>query len=386
MLDDLLCGVDRSKLRNDLIQATTIEFSDIADWQSDDHSAAVCAFRRHSQKPSNHEYKKPRCGCDPSRLIRLVDAAKHVPDDQVSARTFFETNFVPVCIDATVKGHEEHSLVTAYFEPELQASSTPDEEFTVPIHARPKQLVDANYAPTGTVPDDYAFAWQFDDGNFGEAPDRAAIYADALDGVADVIAWLRDPIDAFFMHVQGCARLSMTDGSVGRVNYSAKTGHPFTAIGRVLIDQGNIEASNVSMKAIADWLRANPEQARTVMSQNRSYIFFQMSTVEDPELGPVGAAKVQLTPHRSLAVDMRYHSFATPIFVDASNVNGAPYRKLMIAQDTGTAIRGPSRGDLFCGSGDKAGRFASHVASPVKFTVLCPRDEVAEYVAKWNAS
>ena len=187
------------------------------------------------------------------------------------------------------------------------------------------------------------------------------------------------------MHIQGAARLSLTDGSAMRVTYAAKSGHPFTAIGKRLMEEGHIEPSEISMQSIAAWLRAHPDDARRVMNQNRSYIFFKESPLGDVELGPVAAAKIPLTPGRSLAIDMRYHTFATPIYVHASNVNGSDYCRLMIAQETGTAIRGPVRGDIFFGTGAHAGHMAGAVVSPVEFYLLCPRAEASDLAKKWMA-
>ncbi|MGN6448886.1 MAG: MltA domain-containing protein, partial [Brucella intermedia] len=190
------------------------------------------------------------------------------------------------------------------------------------------------------------------------------------------IAFVADRVDVFFAHVQGAARLKLRDGQVLRITYAAKTGHPFTGIGRILVADGEIPASEISMQAIRRWLAEHPDRADDLIWRNRSYIFFREAPVDDPDAGPVAAAKVPLTAGRSLAVDRLLHTFGTPIHVSAPTVtvfDGEPFARLMIAQDTGTAIVGPARGDLFAGSGEAAGEIAGGVKNDAEFYALVPR-------------
>ncbi|MEO0543208.1 MAG: MltA domain-containing protein [Pseudomonadota bacterium] len=363
-------------------RATIVDFGDIPDWVDDDHDAALAAFVRHRLKPANEIYNRAPKGCDPEALMQLVHDATAVAPG--FSRDFFEQNFVPVRLAReNGDGANERPIVTAFFEPEYQASRIRSDKFNIPIYARPKNLVARKDAPSGAVPDDFRFAWRNQDGSYGMAPDRAAIDQGALTDKAEVLAWLEDPIDSFFMHVQGAARLDLTDGTQMRVSYAAKTGHPFTAIGGVLVKRGAIPLESVSMQSISAWLRANPDESEALMHENRSYIFFKETPLGEAPLGPIAAAKIQLTAQRSLAVDMRYHTFATPIFVQADKVNDAPFAKLMIAQETGTAIKGPSRGDLFVGTGREAGEAAGGVLSPATFFVLCPKTGYQTYLEKW---
>nr|MCU0831750.1 MltA domain-containing protein [Rhizobiaceae bacterium] len=189
------------------------------------------------------------------------------------------------------------------------------------------------------------------------------------------IAFVADPVDAFFAHVQGCARLLLPEGEI-RVTYDGKSGHPFTGIGRLLVETGQIPRESISMQAIRDWLAAHPDEAPGLMRRNRSYIFFREAPVDDPALGPVAAAKVPLTPLASIAVDRTIHAFGLPFFIDAPSLSGfGPhgFRRLMIAQDTGSAILGPARADLFMGSGDAAGALAGAVNAPACFHILLPK-------------
>ncbi|MEO1702931.1 MAG: MltA domain-containing protein [Pseudomonadota bacterium] len=364
--------------------ATVVDYNELPHWHDDDHAAAVAAFARHQKIPVDEVYKRPPTGCNPDQLIELVSAAARINADK--AQNFFEKNFVPVRLDQTKDdaSPDPSSIVTGFFEPEYQASRMPSKRYSVPVHARPSQLVEAKSAPVGSVPEGYRFAWRHDDGSMGPAPDRAAIHRGALDGRAEILCWLENPIDAFFMHIQGAARLKLEDGTMMRVSYAAKTGHPFTAIGGLLVKMGVFGQNEVSMQGIVAWLRDHHDEAQTMMNRNRSYIFFKETALGDPTLGPFAAAKIQLTAQRSLAVDMRFHTFATPIYVHAHNVNGSNFSNLMIAQETGTAIMGPSRGDIFFGTGEEAGILAGGVVSPVTFFVLCPKSGYDAYLSSWS--
>lgn len=352
----------------------------LAGWAGDDHEAALETFARHADKPTSEHYRHPDYGIAPNVLLALSLEAKGTGKED--ARQFFETRFRPALVEADPAA----SKVTGFFEPELDASARKTTEFHVPVYARPHQLVDAKGEASKHVPDGYRFVWRRDDGSFDEAPDRAAIGKGALDQEpsTDIIAWLADPIDAFFMHVQGAARLKMTDGTIRRITYAAKSGHPFTGIGRLLVEAGEIAATNISMHTIDAWLRANPERAKPLMHENRSYIFFKDSAVGDMDLGPFAAAKIQLTAGRSLAVDLKVHTFGTPIHVAADTVNDRPWQSLMVAQETGTAIVGAQRGDIFFGTGTDAGRAASAVNSPCRFTILIPNSEFDRVMGRWN--
>lgn len=206
---------------------------------------------------------------------------------------------------------------------------------------------------------------------------RREIDNGALAGRGLELVYLESPIDAFFAHVQGSARIRLAEGGVMRVGFAAKNGHPYTAIGKVLVDAGEIALKDVSMQTIRAWLSANPDRADQVMWQNDSYIFFREVTEVDEDLGPVGAAQVPLTPGRSLAVDKAIHAYGLPVWVETtapSGPNGArePFRRLMVTQDTGSAIIGAVRGDVFWGSGDRAGEIAGLMKDPGRMYVLVP--------------
>ncbi|MGH6860243.1 MAG: murein transglycosylase A, partial [Phyllobacterium sp.] len=267
-------------------------------------------------------------------------------------------------------------FVTGFYEPEVAAAAFRSEQFTVPLLRRPADLVDVDDTnrPPGLDPS-FAFARQ-GAAELAEYFDRRAIESGALAGQGLEMAFVASPVDAFFIHVQGAARLQMTDGSLRRITYAAKSGHPFTGIGKILLDRGEIAPETMSMQAIRAWLADNPGEAQALLWNNRSYIFFREADVADGSLGPVAAAKVPLTPGRSLAVDRLLHTFGTPFHVHSPALTafgGERFSRLMIAQDTGSAIVGPARGDLFAGSGDKAGRIAGGIRHDADFYALVPR-------------
>lgn len=355
-------------------------FTDIAGWARDDHGAALMALAHHTAKPTGETYRTGALGVPPDPLMALAAEAA-TPDARTDPRGFFENRFVPVRLDHR---SGERGLVTGFYEPELSASRVRTPSFGVPFLRRPPDLVpvDESNRPPGFDPD-MRFARRGNAGTLTEYHDRAAIDAGALDGQDLEIAYVADPVDAFFVHIQGAARLTFDDGTATRITYDGKTGHPFTAIGALLVARGEIPAQTISMQSIRAWLAAHPDRASVLMVENRSYIFFKETPAGQPGDGPIAAAKVPLTAGRSLAVDRLLHTFGTPIFVDADAVAGAPFRRLMIAQETGSAIVGPARGDIFFGTGTEAGEAAGGVKSPCTFTILVPRDMVDGLPEEW---
>ncbi len=351
-----------------------VRFDDLPGWREDDPAGAFAAFRLSAFHALTKPYKTGSLGVDASAFADACAAARSTESlSGAQARDFFEHHFVPALVtpDGSSAG-----FVTGYYEPEVAASPVRTGRFTVPLLARPADLVDVDDAnrPAGMDPY-FAFARQTPDG-LVEYYDRPAISAGALDGQGLEIAWLESRVDAFFIHVQGAARLQMTDGSLKRVTYAAKTGHRFTGIGRELANLGEIPLAEVTMQSIRAWLAAHPGRVDEILWRNRSYIFFRVADVEHPALGPIAAAKVPLTTGRSIAVDRLLHTFGTPFFIDAPTLTAfddKPFRRLMIAQDTGSAIVGPARGDLFAGSGDAAGEIAGVVRNAADFYALLPK-------------
>ena len=351
-----------------------VSFADLPGWIADDQSGAFDAFRRSALHVQSKPYRSGALGLDFSSFAEAYQVARETRSlTHAEAKAFFEIHFVPARV---VPENSESGLVTGFYEPEVEASPVRTERFCVPLLSCPTDLVDIDdkIRPDGMDPY-LAFARQTESG-LVEYFDRAAIETGALAGQDLEIAWLESKVDAFFIHVQGAARLHMTDGSLRRVTYAAKSGQRFSGPGKILADLGQIPLGEVTMQSIRAWLARNPERVDEILQQNRSYIFFREAPVDDPALGPIAAAKVPLTPGRSIAVDRLLHTFGTPFFIDAPSLkafDGKPFRRLMIAQDTGSAIVGAARGDLFAGSGDAAGEVAGVVSSKADFFALIPR-------------
>lgn len=339
-----------------------ISFSDIADWRNDDHAAALAAFRT-SWNAATTEAGLASAGDAAEKL-----APGLTPDN---ARAFFETFFTPHFISAPADG----GLVTGYFEPELAGSLTASDEYPVPVYACPDDLILlAETGGGGSLPPG-ATAGRMTAEGLAPYFTRQDIEQGALSGRSLEIAYLADPYDAYVMQIQGSALIRLSNGGTMRVGFDGKNGHPYSSVGKILIERGALDGSAASMDTVMGWLRANPVEGRAVMRANRSYPFFRRLSETESRNGPVGSMGVALTPGRSLAVDPRYHTYGWPIWVSAPSLpdgQGAPFERLMIAQDSGSAIRGPVRGDIFWGTGADAGRRAGHTKNACNFIVLIP--------------
>lgn len=355
---------------------TPVAFSDLPGWTDDDPTPLLEPMRRcRDHILGTKPYRTGSLGITAEDLLpELAAAGSFAPSDAAAARAFFEARFQPFLIAQSDGGQ---GLVTAYYEPEVEVRATPDDAYRFPFHRRPEDLVDIDDTNRPEGFDPYlAFGRQRENG-IEEYPDRSAIDGGLLNGQGLEIAYARSKVDVFFIHIQGAARLRYPDGTVRRITYAAKTGHRFSPIGRLLIDRGEIDAATVSMASIRDWLAGHPDQIDEVLWHNRSYIFFRDAPVEDHRLGPVAAAKVPIVAGRSLAVDRLIHTFGTPFFVRSESLThldgGSPFARTMLALDTGSAIVGPARGDIFTGSGDAAGDLAGNVRNAADFYVFVPK-------------
>lgn len=347
-----------------------LDFTDIPGWAEDDHAAALAAFRLGAAALDDHPPKTRASGIDAGALSAVIRRARDRGDASgAAARAFFEAEFQPHEVLPETGG----GFFTGYYEPVVAGARRRSADYPVPIYARPNDLVeiDPDHPPAGIEPGT-RFARQVGD-TITAYPDRGAIFAGCLAGRGLEIVWLADPVDAFFIHIQGAARIRLAEGGEMRITYAAKSGHPYTPIGRVLIEKGALPPGGATMATIRQWLAEHPGEAEAVMAANRSFIFFREAEVADPALGPVAAAKVPLTAGRSLAVDRLIHSFHGPVWIDTRQPDGTPLRRLMVAQDTGSAIVGAARGDVFIGSGDAAGAVAGAFQAGGRFILLVPR-------------
>lgn len=359
-----------------------VSFDVLEGWKDDDPSSlfeVMANCRRHVSeiKP----YRTGSLGLTSADLLPLLEAAeKCLPSSAAMARAFFEEHCEAFQI---VRKNGDSGFVTAFYEPEIDVSDRPDESFRFPIYRRPDDLVelDDENRP-GELENSYSFG-RLSDGFIDAYPDRRTIDQGYLDGRGLEIAWARSKVDLFFVHVQGAARLRYPDGRIGRITYAAKAGHPFSAIGKLLIDRGEIDRANISMQSIRDWLAAHPDRIDETLWHNRSYIFFREATVNDPKAGPIAAAKIPLLAGRSLAVDRLIHTFGFPFFIRSESLthldDGKPFQRLMLALDTGSAIVGPARGDIFTGSGHTAGELAGTVRNDADFAILIPNAAAARF-------
>ena len=324
------------------------------------------------------------CGraLEATRAMRAADAAEHA---QI-ARSFFEDNFQPLRVFDLLQGARGRGPVrrqsagkfTGYFEPIFDASRTRTEEFSAAALTRPDDLVMVDLGRFRDALAGERIAGRVTDGALTPYPARSEIAAGVLGARARPLAWLR-PNDLFFLQIQGSGRLRFEGGRAMRIGYDGQNGHPYTAIGRLLVESGEMPLEAVTMQSIRAWLdAAEPAAADDLRNANASYVFFrELDGLNDPDLGPLGAQGVQLTPEYSLAVDRRYHAMGAPIWVQI-NPDGAgdgpSIRRLMVAQDTGGAIRGAVRGDIFAGAGVSAAVFAGGLNSAGEMFVLVPND------------
>jgi membrane-bound lytic murein transglycosylase A len=348
-------------------------FDKLKGWEQDDHVAALSCFRMSAKAFAKRSFVS-RIAVNPTlELLAVADQALQLDIKNISklaARKFFEKNFEPY----TYK--KEHGFVTAYFEPEVEASRVKTDEFSYPLYRRPHDLVklDPDNKPANL---DQSLEWAREtDEGLVEFYDRSQIDKGALDDRGLELFWLKSVVEGFYIHIQGSARLLFRDGTSARVSYAGKTGHPYTSIGRLLVKRGVMPLEDANMVNIRAWLEEDLDRGIEVLHNNRSFIFFTELEGHDPDFGPIAAAGVQLTAGRSLAVDKSVHAYGTPIWLstheplpDQSNL----YQRLMIAQDTGSAIVGEQRGDIFIGSGTEAGTLAGSVRHDTDFIALHPK-------------
>lgn len=348
---------DRSGVRSAPVSLDHVaaDFRTLPGWVEDDHAQALPALHRtcgwvERQTPERRIGDHPVAGTV-ADWRPICTAARTLPvGDAEAARIFFETHFTPITL-----GGGEEGLFTGYYEPLLHGSWTRTGRYTVPIYRMPPRTRKA-------------------------LPSRARIAAGALAGRGLELMWVDDPIDAFFLEIQGSGRAVMADGSVVGLSYAGQNGHPYFPVGRWLIDQGIATPEEMSLQYIRRWLTEHRDQAQALMNRNPSHVFFRLRGGG----GPRGARDMELTPGRSLAVDPDFVPLGPPVWLDVQGapVPGGAIRRLVVAQDTGGAIKGPVRGDLFWGDGPAAEEGAGLMKARGRFTLLAPRSAAAIVTAQ----
>jgi membrane-bound lytic murein transglycosylase A len=348
-------AAETMKLRN--AQAETLNFAVLEGWQDDDHAAAFDAFLKSCsailQGTKAMRAARPVYGALFKVCERARDAGKL---DREQARKFFEANFSPVRV--TPPGQAE-GFFTGYYETEVTGSTVATDEYNVPLYTAPANIIKKNKSKV-----------------FGNL-DRTKIEDGALAGKHLEICWVKNPVDAFFAQIQGSTRVKLDSGKMLRLNYIASNGQPYTPVGKFLIDRGIITKEEMSMDRIRDWMEANPDEGKELRRKNRSFVFFRETPLgEDDEC--VGAQGIPLTPGRSLAVDKKVHVYGTPIWIDAdlpiaSEKPETKFRRLLVAQDTGSAIVGAARADIYFGHGDEISHIAGRIKQHGQFVMLVPQ-------------
>jgi membrane-bound lytic murein transglycosylase A len=340
-----------------------LSFADLAGFGDDDHFAAFQIFAR-SCAAIVGSAPPPRNGPPATPALNAIANAALCQEvrEPAQARRFFERHFRPCQVSACA-GVRNAGFLTGYYEPIVDGALTRTREFTAPVIGRPDNL---NALP--------------------RYPDRAAIEAGAIERHTAPIVWLRDPVEVFLVQVQGSARVRLADGGLLRLAYAGRNGHPYTSIGRILINTGEIAEADMSLATLKQWIRAhgqNPGDAgAALMHRNKSYVFFSRHEECEPARGPIGGQGISLTALRSIAIDRAIWTYGLPFWIAADlpwrGSSSSPFRRLMIAQDTGSAITGPARADIFFGSGDDAGARAGDIRHAGDVVVFLPAAEAPD--------
>jgi len=370
-------------------QLQKIEFHRLEGFAKDDHLASFAAFQQTCSAIVGQQPPLRKAIDADAAMVAVCHKAlvEPAPTTRRQARHFFETNFhaFEIVPPPAEPGHREN-FVTGYYEPVLEGATEPSARFTAPVLSLPDDVVpvtDAN-RPPGFDPA-LSAARRNPDGSLSPYPTREEIERGAVAAHSTSLVWLRDRAEVFFVHIQGSARVRLPDGRLMRLVYAGRNGQPYASIGQSLIRSGEAPADRMSLATLKQWIRdhglGEGDAGTALMRRNRSYIFFRLEADTDPRSGPIGGSGVRLTALRSIAVDRRHWAYGLPFWLSATlpwrHTRPVPFRRLMIAQDTGSAILGTARADIFFGSGDAAGARAGSIRHAARFVVLLPKPEAA---------
>ncbi|MEF8752800.1 MAG: murein transglycosylase A [Accumulibacter sp.] len=338
---------------------------DLPGWSDDDLAAAWAPFLRSCRGLSSRaQWPQWKAVCDEARSMAAPTAA--------AARAFFESRLQPWLLtnpDGSTRG-----LVTGYYEPLLRGSRTRGQPYLQPVLGVPPDLLTIDLGSVLPELKNMRLRGRLQGNRVVPYLSRAEIGKRANEGGERVLLYVDDPVELFFLQVQGSGRVQLSDGSTLRLAYADQNGHPYQSIGRVLVDRGEMSLEQASMQSIKQWARANPSRVTELLNANPSYVFFREEAIRGKEGdGPNGALGVPLTPERSIAVDPRHVTLGAPVFLATSRPDSVqPWRRLVMAQDTGGAIRGVVRADLFWGFGAAAGNEAGRMKQQGQMWVLLP--------------
>lgn len=363
-------GCQRQPADDNAMSLTPATFSDLPGWYNDAQADALPAWRRSCERIAN---LAPDIPIDPNSVGGPASAwqptcariASLDDGDTEGLRRLIETELVPYHVDNGATG-----LFTGYFEPELVGSRRPDARHNVPLYRLPDDHLTIDLGDFDPELAGRRLIGRANGARLTPYHERAAIDAGALAGKGAELIWLTDPLDAFILHVQGSGKVLLADGQAVRIGFAGHNGHTYNSIGRALIDAGELRPGKASWDGIRAWLTDHPDRMAEMLGANPRYIFFR----EIDGDGPIGAEGVALTPQRSLAVDRRWLPLGIPIWLDAEHPlpGEARLQRLMIAQDTGSAIRGRVRGDYYWGSGAEALKYAGRMSSQGRYFIFLP--------------
>ena len=346
-----------------------MDWSAVAFWQGDAASEAWGAFLQSCSTLIKRSAWQAIC----------ADATSMAAPDDAAARAFFERHFQPY--QATQEDGSDEGMVTGYYEPLLKGDRVRSERARFPLYAAPDDLVTVDLASVYPELKNLRLRGKLVGNKLVPYPTRKEIDAATRDnGLGKVngfrgkpIAWAEDPVDLFFLQIQGSGRIELPDGSHMRVGYADQNGHPYQSIGKLLVERGELKLEQASMQGIKDWGAQNPDKLPELLAANPSYVFFR--ELSNGLTGPLGALGVPLTGGRSIAVDPRFIPLGAPVFLATTQPNSPePLNRLVMAQDTGGAIRGGVRADFFWGFGDAAGELAGRMKQRGRMWVLLPKD------------
>jgi membrane-bound lytic murein transglycosylase A len=353
-------------------------YGDLPGWHDDTQKEAIPAVLRTcaviNKQPMQRHLGASKIGGRTSDWRPICTAASRLQDTNGAAIKFFETWFDPYLV--SVEDNQE-GLFTGYYEASLRGSLSQKGSYWVPIHGLPPGIITADLSRFNSKWDDQQLSGKVIGGKLVPIETRAEIQAGALSGQNLELLWVDDLVDAFFLHIQGSGRVLLEDGRTVRLGFAGRNGHAYRSIGKNLIERGEIAAENMSMQSLRAWLYENSLEGAELMKKNRSYIFFRVLKGD----GPIGALGAVLTPGRSLAVDPSFISLGLPVWLDTTEpgqMDEKPLRRLVIAQDSGSAIKGVVRGDLFWGHGKTAAWKAGMMKQSGRYYVLLPKSATPE--------
>lgn len=352
---------------------TPVSYRDLPGWSGDRHAEALPAFQRSCERFQTMPPDRPLGPDTPGGTVADIGPActaalALVSGDDDAARRFFERWFRPYMV---ANNETTEGLFTGYYEIELRGARQADDTFNVPVYRKPSDQVAVDLGDFDPALAGRSLVGRIEGGRLRPYYARRAIQEGALQGRGLELLWLDDPLDAFMLHVQGSGHVRLRDGGTTRIGYAGNNGHAYRSVGQELIRRGALEAHEASWQGIRRWMERNPGAAGELLAVNERYIFFDEIAGD----GPIGAQGVALTAGRSLAVDTRYLPLGLPIWLDTlqPGADEAPLQRLVVAQDTGAAIKGPVRGDFFWGTGDAALEFAGRMKHRGRYYLLLPR-------------